>query len=139
MRIRASHEGTEPSGSPPEQTTQPKRGWKAGHPPKRVESGANCEDQRREANSHEPLVSRDFAPLDRWEVTTEKRGLPGSSRRQEILLADVDCLACARNAPLVLNDVALDLVRAEEARRLGVGSTALADLAAERAGFLRSA
>jgi hypothetical protein len=44
-----------------------------------VESGANCEDQRREANSQEPLVSRDFAPLGRYDVTTENRGVPGSS------------------------------------------------------------
>ncbi len=67
------------SGSPPEHTARPKRGWEAGHPLKRVESGANCEDQRREANPQEPLVSRDFAPLSRWDVTTENRGVPGSS------------------------------------------------------------
>jgi hypothetical protein len=67
------------SGSPPEQTARPKRGWEAGHPLKRVESGANCEDQRREDHSQEPLVSRDFAPLGRLDVTTENRGVPGSS------------------------------------------------------------
>jgi hypothetical protein len=67
------------SGSPPEQTARPKRGWEAGHPLKRMESGANCEDQRREVNSQEPLVSRDFAPPGRWDVTTENRGVPGSS------------------------------------------------------------
>jgi hypothetical protein len=53
------------SGSPPEQTARPKRGREAGHPLKRAESGANCEDQQREANPQEPLVSRNFAPLGR--------------------------------------------------------------------------
>jgi hypothetical protein len=44
-----------------------------------VESGANCEDQRCEASSLEPLVSRDFARLGRSDATTENRGVPGSS------------------------------------------------------------
>lgn len=61
MRIRASHEGPDPQAH----RLSNQRGWEAGHPLKRVQSGANCEDHRREANSQEPLVSRDFAPLDR--------------------------------------------------------------------------
>src|SRR4051794_36685300 len=61
----AGPKGPQTSGSPPEQTARPKWGWEAGHPPKRVESGANCEDHRREANSQEPLVSRDSASRGR--------------------------------------------------------------------------
>ena len=39
------------------------------------------------------LVSRDFAPLGRWDVTTENRGVPGSSPG----------LAIERKAPWMLD------------------------------------